>query len=151
MAIRNVLFECAEALGHMRTRDAGLHVVANGRVVRPEVTGRVHRFRLERMACAVRLVSRSAVPAAVRVDSDDHRRLGVAVARIVLDGRVIPLADARLGAGWHVFEADGAGGGWRWTDGNAGLDVAGAGVLEVAVAMTERYWLTAGRANARTA
>jgi hypothetical protein len=150
-AIRNVLCECAAALGHMRTRDPGLHVVANGRVVRPETAGRVHRFRLGRMASAVRLVSLSAVPAAVHADSSDHRRLGVAVSRIVLDGRAIPLADARLGAGWHAFEADGAGGGWRWTDGDAALDVPGAGVLEVEVVMTERYWLNGKHADARAA
>jgi autotransporter passenger strand-loop-strand repeat protein len=126
VAIRNVLFDCAAALGHLRTRDAGLHVVANGRIVRPEVTGPLHRFRLGRMACAVRLVSLSAVPASVRADSDDHRRLGVAVSRIVLDGRTIPLADARLGFGWHALEADRVGGFWRWTDGDAALDVAGA-------------------------
>jgi hypothetical protein len=151
VAIRNVLFECAEALGHVRTRDAGLHVVANGRVFRPTVTGHVHRFRLGRMACEVRLVSRSAVPAAVRADSDDHRRLGVAVSRIALDGQAIPLADPRLGTGWHALESDGAGGGWRWTNGDAALDVAGAGVLEVQVAMTERYWLAQGRTDARAA
>jgi hypothetical protein len=151
VAIRNVLFDCAAAVGHVRTRDSGLHVVATGCVVRPETTGRVHRFRLGRMACAVRLVSRSAVPASVRADNDDHRRLGVAVSRIVLDGRTIPLGDARLGSGWHALEADGAGGFWRWTDGDAALDVAGASVLEVEVAMTERYWLNGSRANARAA
>jgi hypothetical protein len=78
-------------------------------------------------------------------------RLGVAVSRIRLDGRTIALADARLGAGWHAFEADGTGGGWRWTGGDAALDVAGADVLEVEVAMTERYWLTQGRAASRVA
>jgi autotransporter passenger strand-loop-strand repeat protein len=151
VAIRNVLFDCAASLGHLRTRDAGLHVVANGRVVRPEVAGRVHRFRLGRMACAVRLVSRGAVPAAVRADSDDHRRLGVAVSRLWLDGREIPLAAGSLGTGWHAYEPDGSGGGWRWTDGDAALDVAGAGVLEVQVAMTERYWLAHGTAATRVA
>jgi hypothetical protein len=60
------------------------------------------------MACEVRLISRGAIPTAMRADSDDYRRLGLAVSRIVLGGRVIPLADARLGAGWRAVEPDGA-------------------------------------------
>jgi hypothetical protein len=151
VAVRSVLLQRAEALGHRTTRDARLHLVAGGRAVRPAIAGQVHRFRLGRTACAVRLVSLSAVPAAVRADSDDHRRLGVAIARIVLDGRLIPLADARLGAGWHALETDGAGGGWRWTDGDAALDVAGGHVLEVELAMTARYWLAQVGAKARAA
>jgi autotransporter passenger strand-loop-strand repeat protein len=149
VAARSVLLERAETLGHRMTRDAGLHLVQNGHVVRPEVTGGARRFRLTREAGEIRLVSRSAVPAAVCADSNDHRRLGVAVSRVVLDGRTIPLGDARLGAGWHAFEADGTGGGWRWTDGDAALEVAGASVLEVTVAMTERYWSNARRFGAR--
>jgi autotransporter passenger strand-loop-strand repeat protein len=149
VAARSVLLERAEALGHSLTRDAGLHIVANGRVVRPAVTGRRHRFGLAGRAHEVRLVSRSAVPAAMHADSDDHRRLGVAVSRIVLDGRTVPVADARLGAGWHAVEPDGAGGGWRWTDGDAAFDMAGARRLEVEVTMAERYWLTLGAARAR--
>jgi hypothetical protein len=128
-----------------------LHLVLNGRVVAPEVSGRVYRFRPTGEAREVRLVSCSAIPAMMFAASDDHRRLGVAVSRIALDGRVIPLADARLGAGWHAVEADSAGGGWRWTDGDASLDVGGAGVLEVEVAITLQYWLNGRDAATRTA
>jgi hypothetical protein len=149
VAVRNVLLERAAVLGHVLTRDAGLHVVLDGRVVLPESTGRVHRFGLAGAAGEARLVSRSAIAACVWADSDDHRRLGVAVARIVLDGQPIGLADARLGAGWHAAETDG--GFWRWTDGDAALDVAGGQVLEVEVAITGRYWLAPGRADARAA
>jgi autotransporter passenger strand-loop-strand repeat protein len=151
VAIRSVLLDRARALGHAVTRDAGLHLVVDGRIVQPIVQGRVHRFRLIQGVGAVRLVSRCAIPAWVRAESDDHRRLGVAVSHLVLDGRGIPLADARLGAGWHPLEPDGTGGGWRWTDGDAALDVAGARVLELEVAMTERYWLARASAATRVA
>jgi hypothetical protein len=63
------------------------------------------------------------------------------VSRIRLDGTPIALADARLSSGWHEVEYDGAGPAWRWTDGDAGLALAGVSVLEVEVAMTERYWV----------
>jgi autotransporter passenger strand-loop-strand repeat protein len=148
VAARSRLLERAAALGHRTTQDAGLHLVVGGRVVRPAITGGVYRFRLARAAGEIRLISRGAIPACVRADTDDHRRLGVAVSRIALDGRVIPLADARLGDGWHALEADG---GWRWTDGDAGLDVTGGQVLHVALAMTARYWLAGDRAEARAA
>jgi hypothetical protein len=151
VAVRSRLLERAEALGHRTTPDAGLHLVADGRIVRPTTTGGVYCFRLAGGAGAVRLVSLSAMPASVRAEADDHRRLGVAVSRIVLDGRAIPLADARLGRGWHAVEPGGAAGGWRWTDGDAALDVAGGRVLEVEVAITGRYWLAGGHADARAA
>jgi hypothetical protein len=112
--------------------------------------GQTHCFRLPRTAKTIRLVSRSAVPAQVRDDSDDHRRLGIAVSRIVLDGAPLPLTDARLESGWHDTEHDGAGTAWRWTNGDAGLAVAGGHRLEIDVVMAERYWLHAPLASVAT-
>jgi autotransporter passenger strand-loop-strand repeat protein len=151
-AVRRHLLARAEALGHATTRDAVLRLVAGGRIFRPVVEGRLHRFRLPPGTNDIRLLSRSAVPAALHADSDDHRRLGVAVARISLDGEAIALSDARLGGGWHDVEidaGDGQGPALCWTDGDAALEVAGGGVLEVDVAMTARYWLTAEPEAAR--
>jgi hypothetical protein len=151
VAIRAMLIDRAEALGHGITRDAAPHLVVDDGIVWPSITGSMHHFRLPRMAREARLVSRAAIPAAVRADGTDHRRLGVAVSRIALDARTIPLADARLGAGWHAVEADGAGSNWRWTDGDARLDIAGARVLELDVVMTGHYWLGGQHAEAYTA
>lgn len=67
----------------------------------------------------------------------DHRRLGVAVRTLRLDGRPIARDDARLGRGWHAPEPD-----WRWTDGAAEIALAGR-VLEVDVAMPQRSWRAA--------
>ncbi len=44
----------------------------------------------------------------------DHRRLGILVQALALDGQALPLTDARLVAGWHAPEQDGHA---RWTDG----------------------------------
>jgi hypothetical protein len=60
----------------------------------------------------------------------------VAVARIWLDGEAVALDDARLGSGWHAVEGPEL----RWTDGRGEIAAAGAGVLEIELAMTARYW-----------
>ena len=130
----------AAALGHAATSDPRLHLLVDGRVVPAEIVGGWHRFRLPAAYRQVCLRSRSAVPAQSRPDGTDHRRLGVAVARLALDGRDVALTDACLGSGWHEVEGGGGAAPWRWTDGAAGLRLAGVRVVEVEVAMTERYW-----------
>jgi hypothetical protein len=122
------------------------HVLANGRVIRPEIEGGVHRFRLPTGARDIRLVSRSATPAELGTESGDHRRLGVAVSRIALDGTTVALDDPRLGAGWYGLEPA-----WRWTDGDGGLALAEGRLLEVEVALTARYWIEPDRRQQRAA
>jgi autotransporter passenger strand-loop-strand repeat protein len=140
-AARSHLLERAELLGHVLTREPILHLVANGQEIMAKVDGRRSRFALPDPVETVRLVSRYARPAHVRDDSDDHRQLGVAVSRIVLDGRVVALDDARLAGGWHALEAGADGSEWRWTDGDATLTNLRGGTLDIDVIMTERYWL----------
>jgi hypothetical protein len=135
-AVRARLLERAQALGHAVTTHPALRLDVDGRAVRARVDGRTHRFRLPKGASRASLVSLSAVPAFLWPESGDYRRLGVAVSRIVLNGRDIGLDDARLGAGWQAIEP-----GWRWTRGEAALDVSGADVLEIEVVITGRYWL----------
>jgi hypothetical protein len=122
VAVRAALLEHAEQLGYATTDDAGLHLVVDGRIVRPIVEDRMHLFAIAGTAGEVRLASRSAIPAAVHAASADHRRLGVAISRIALNGAAIALNDPRLGAGRHGIESDGVGDDedtlkWRWTDG----------------------------------
>ncbi|MCX7381393.1 MAG: Hint domain-containing protein [Alphaproteobacteria bacterium] len=114
----------AIALGHAVTTDAGLRL-------RPHRRG-------------VRLVSSVHVPAEHDARSADHRRLGVAVAGLTLDGRPLPLNDPRLVEGWYHVEQS-----LRWTTGDA-LVVAPPGArLEVRLAAAGgRYWLEP--ATART-
>ena len=135
-AARAGLLAQAERLGWTRTGDPDLHLRIDG--VRHDAVseGRLHRFRLPAAARSLHLVSRAGVPAETRPDGTDHRRLGVAVGTLLVNGRALPLGDPRLGAGWH-----GAEDGWRWTDGHAALALAGAAELAVVVAMSECYWM----------
>jgi hypothetical protein len=61
------------------------------------------------------ITSRSFVPGELFADPRDRRRLGVKVARLLLDGVEVPVDHPALAEGWHHIEQDG-----RWTDG-AGL------------------------------
>ncbi|MDE2200159.1 MAG: Hint domain-containing protein [Rhodospirillales bacterium] len=142
VAARRHMLARARRLGHVLTRDPALQILADGREIAPEVSGLRYRFHLPPAFSSVRLASRRAVPAHLSEGPGDHRRLGVAVARIVMDGTPLALDDARLAAGWHDQEPDGAGAGWRWTDGDAGFATGGARVLDITLAMTARYWLT---------
>ena len=69
------------------------------------------------------------------VNEADARVLGVAIANLRLDDNVVRLDDARMSSGWHTPED-----GWRWTNGDAGLALAGAGYLGFDVVMTGTYW-----------
>jgi hypothetical protein len=107
-------------------------VPARRPALRPRRDGAALLWDLPEGTSGVTLRSRSDVPAWTTVGQTDHRRLGVAVQRIVLDGRELPAA-AR-GTGWHAPEA-----GFQWTDGEATLAV-GPGRLEVTLAMCATYW-----------
>lgn len=144
-ALRRLLAGRAGALGFEITGEPGLLVVAEGRPLVTAVAGGWWRVLLPAGVAEVRLLSRAAVPAEIGATAD-HRRLGVAVSALRLDGQEVALDAARLGAGWHPVErAEGAT--WRWTDGDATLRAGGARVLEFAVAITGSYWQAAALGN----
>ena len=131
-AIQAQLLRQAAALGHRRTANPGLVLLADGSALpmRPAV-------RLPAGTRHVRLQSRSFVPAWLSPGQADGRQLGVAVTEITLDGTPIALTDPRLASGWQTAEA-----GLRWTDGAAVLDVAGARDLRLTrAAIPVEYWL----------
>jgi T5SS/PEP-CTERM-associated repeat protein len=134
-AAKRRLLARARRLGDALTDDPGLTVLADGRALPTERTGQQWRVRLPLRGTAVRLVSRSWIPAHTRPNECDTRRLGVAISRIWLDRRAASLDSAGFGAGWHAPEAD-----WRWTDGNAELALHGVRELAFEVAMTGTYW-----------
>ena len=102
-----------------------------------------HRFAVPH-AGTWRLRSRAQRPAHIHADHPDHRLLGVAVASLALDGNRLALDGAPLGDGWHEAED-----GLRWTDGDAALHLAEAGVLDVGIALAATRWTMpeAGRGN----
>ncbi|MBY0297433.1 MAG: Hint domain-containing protein [Methylobacterium sp.] len=124
-AVRSRLRDRALALGWQLDTDplADLHIVADGRVIRPEVDGATARFLLPVEAKEVWLASNASVPADMG-DSGDGRCLGVDVCALSVDDgltgrREIALDDPRLDAGFHALETEG--GAHRWTDGRANL------------------------------
>jgi hypothetical protein len=137
-SVRAALLARAGVLGHGLTAEPDLCLVADGVEVVALWDGAVARFAVPGGVREVRLRSRSVVPAQVRVADGDHRRLGVAVTGLRVDGCAIGLDEAVLAEGWHAAE-----GGLRWTDGDAVLPCGGGAVVEVEVAGLERYW--AGR------
>jgi len=143
-AVKTRLLAQAEAHGHAMTEDPALQVIAGGRVVSPRLVtsavlpGGLRRLTWEltlpRRSRRVRLASRVFVPAELYADREDHRRLGVAVERMALDGVPVPPA-ARL-TGWLPAED-----GWQWTDGMATLATGGARQLSLSVLLRlGRYW-----------
>jgi hypothetical protein len=145
-AVHKRLHARAALLGHASTDDAGLHVIVAGMVLPTEVDGRSWRVQLPPDAGVVRLVSRRWVPAQMCSGEADHRVLGVALARIRLDGRMITVDDPCLSSGWHDCEPSDGGDAapiWRWTTSDARLALTGVRELAFDVVMGGRYWVAA--------
>jgi hypothetical protein len=132
-AVQVFLLTRAAELGHARTDDPGIVVEAGGRTIHPEQAGEWLRFTLPAGVRRAGLRSRVMVPAHFYPGNSDHRRLGVALAALRLDGVA---AGPQVGEGWHAPEE-----GWQWTDGAAMLDCAGALVLELKLVRLGEYWM----------
>lgn len=141
-ALRVELLAQATTLGHHLTADPDLHLAVDGAIVaaqRPDPachSAPAYHFVLPPHARDVRLVSRTTILAQTRPDSRDTRRLGVAVTRLLLDGKPLALDTPALAGGWLPPEGD-----WRWTTGNAALPAAGRRELTVSIAQLESYWV----------
>jgi len=119
-SIRAGMLWRAEALGLM-SDDPDLHLIVNGEVVRAQsVSNQVYAFTIPTVSGPICLASRSVVPAEIEYSSQDERRLGVPVRRIVVGEAAlrteIGCGHSCLHEGFHESE-----GGHRWTDGMARL------------------------------
>lgn len=68
-------------------------------------------------------VTRVALVSGCLVPNGESRRLGVCIAQLALDGETLPLDAAALASGFHAVER-GQGTSWRWTNGEAALQLA---------------------------
>jgi hypothetical protein len=130
-AAHGALLRRAVALGHRRTGEPGLRVSVDGRAVACATVAGGVRVALPAGAREVRLESRVFVPCELDAGVADGRRLGVPVAGLRRDGRLLSLRGSVPTEGWHPMMA---GDSWRWTDGAAVLRVRPlprASVLEV--------------------
>lgn len=117
---RRRLLARAETLGWRTGSRGGLHLRAAGRSFAPaSVKGRLRRFVLPEGTREAEIVSHAAAP--VRA-GEAWRRLGVCVGAVLVNGRIVPLDSAALGAGFHPAERQG-GELCRWTDGAARLSL----------------------------
>ncbi len=114
--VRTKLAARAIALGHAATDDPGLVVRAGGIDHHGVFDGEAWHFALDSLCDDARLVSTAFVPAVIAPAAADRRCLGVAVTRLMADGRIVPLHHPALGSGWHLPEQD-----LRWTAGDAAL------------------------------
>jgi hypothetical protein len=130
------------------TSDPALHLVANGRNIRP-IYGEsgLYIFPVPRGAGEVRILSRAASATETQPWVEDRRRLGVRVSRLVLRGantmRDIALDHPMLGEGWWAVERDN-GAMRRWTKGDAVLPLptlSEPAVLEMHLSQGMRYVL----------
>jgi fibronectin-binding autotransporter adhesin len=120
-AIREALWARAEALGYELTDDPDPHLVIGGEIVPAQsVAGAAYRFDVTAGAGAIWLGSRSVVPAEVDGGSQDGRRLGACIERILLyDADLcVEVGHAHYGLcdGFHDDELS-----HRWTNGMARL------------------------------
>ncbi len=130
-ALRATLHAHAERLGHTTTDDPDLHIHADGTPLKVTRDGATYRCTIPPGTRDLRLLSRVMVPA--HFAGADTRRLGIAVARIELDGN--PIVPTHFTTGWHPREAT-----WCWTDGNATIVPPPAQTLCLTLEPIGRYW-----------
>ncbi len=134
----------AARLGWRRSEAPDLALFVDGKPLAAAVHGATWRAELPADARIVTLRSRTHVPCETEPTGSDTRRLGVAIARLQRDGR--PVAARDFLAGWHAPEA-----GWRWTDGEATLDVTGARQIGFDLLPLGLYWVDDAAAAAARA
>jgi hypothetical protein len=108
-AFRTALLQRAEALGYRRTDDPDQHLIVDGEIVGAQaVEEALYRITLPAGSRTVWFASRNAAPSEVEASSQDRRRLGAPLNRIVLReaGRCNEIGHGHpsLGEGFHDDE-----------------------------------------------
>jgi hypothetical protein len=120
---KTALLARACELGYARTEDAGIHIMADGKRIEPvRLNEKRLSFLLDGEFSNIELRCRSCSPAHIYPESTDRRELGIAVARLQLDGVEVALEDeAAFVHGWHPLERNEEGLSWRWSQERMGL------------------------------
>ncbi len=142
VSIQQRLHARAEEFGWVRNDDADLRILADGVGIAPLHRVGNHYWFTVPAASRLTLRSNSGVLAHVIPGLGDGRRLGVAVARLSVDGEAIPLDADVFASGFYPAEQHEQHG-WRWTDGEATLQLAAAApvMIEVELAMVVPSWV----------
>ncbi len=140
VAVRAGLLARLAGLGHEITADAGLVLRGGGRRLVAERDGDWWLVAVPAGVERLVLTARSVRPAELDPASDDWRRLGVAVAALLMDGQEMALDDACFGMGWLESEGD-----LRWMDGEASLRVVPGSTVSLFVPPLLRYHRAAVR------
>ena len=142
--VRKRLRETAILLGHVLTEGSGLHAFVDGHPMAIDRSAPVWRIALPAGARRLRLVSATAIPAEVDPQASDHRNLGIGLCWLAVGSTPVPIDDARLVSGWHAPERSADGAEWRWTQGDAVIELDGlteaAASLELELLPGLRYW-----------
>ena len=126
--------------GYQLTADAAPHVRAGRSRVEPVWLSESRMaFQLPEGHGDVILHSDVFVPAHMLPENSDTRALGLCVTRLMIDGDLVPVDDARLSEGWGQVEDTNGGSAWRWTEGAARLP-AGARIVIVDLGGAGLYW-----------
>ncbi len=120
-------------------------LIAGGQTLQPTIRDRgFFLYPIPSGSEVLRLRSPSGVPRQMLPNTRDERRIGLSICRITLVSaehvaHTVSLDSSALTDGWHEREGQGART-WRWTNGDAGLTVAGAAWLELTVDSAQPHW-----------
>ncbi len=132
------LLEEAKTLGFEMTADADVRLLVDDQPVAGEWAGQRLTVTLPEGARTLRILSRAALPMWSYAGSGDDRRLGLSLNEVTVDGRRLPHDNPAFVSGFHRVEREGEQS-WRWTDGDAVLDVTGVRCLVMRIVTLDAY------------
>jgi hypothetical protein len=140
--MKEALLARAAELGYVLTKDADVHVIADGKRIDPVGLGEKRfAFLLPGTDSSIEMRTRSFIPSQINPAKDDQRSLGICVRRLQLDGIEVALADqVAFANGWHLLEGNADAQQWRWSTGRTQLP-AGTRLVVIDVGHQGRcYW-----------
>ena len=134
-ATRRALLAQARTLGHHRTTNPALTLLADGTPLDIAANGHHRAAAIPPGTRTLTVASRSFRPAHTDPAGIDTRTLGIALRCLRLNGQPTSLDDPRLLDGWHPPEPS-----LRWTTGAATIDARHIEIIEFEIALPGTYW-----------